>query len=71
MLTIIILTGIAIIALGIGFFDLRFPLINKNNNVTGKKNSREPSKNIESFYRTTRVETWLYNIEQRRATEVV
>lgn len=71
MLTIIILTGIAIIALGIGFFDLRLPVINKNNIVAGKKNSKDPSKNIESFYRTIRAETWLYNIEQRRTTEVV
>ena len=70
MLTIIILTGIAIIALIIGFFEVRIPFISRK--ATEKKNKIEkaPAKTIEAFYRTMRAENWLYNIENRRASDV-
>ena len=72
MLTIIILTGIAIIALCIGFFEVRLPFINRKNLVSEKKDKhvKEPEKSIEAFYRTIRTESWLYNIEHRRASDV-
>lgn len=72
MLTIIILTGIAIIALFIGFFEVRLPFINRKNTVTEKKNKivKDPARSIEAFYRTVRAESWLSNIEQRRASGV-
>ena len=72
MLTIIILTSIAIIALLIGFFEVRIPFINRKAIATEKKNKivKEPSKNIEALYRTMRAENWLYNIENRRASDV-
>ena len=72
MLTIIILTSIAIIALFIGFFEVRMPFINRKTIATEKKNKigKEPAKTIEAFYRTMRAENWLYNIENRRASDV-
>ncbi len=72
MLTIIILTGIAIIALFIGFFEVKLPFINRKNSVLEKKNKivKDSSKSIEAFYRTVRAESWLSNIEQRRSSEV-
>lgn len=72
MLTIIILIGIAIIALCIGFFEVKLPLINRKNTVPERKNNavKDPSRSIESFYRTVRAESWLSNIEQRRASNV-
>ena len=72
MLTIIILTGIAVIALFIGFFEVRIPFINKKAIATEKKNKivKEPAKSIEAFYRTIRAESWLYNIENRKTSDV-
>ena len=72
MLTIIILTSIAIIALFIGFFEVRIPFINRKATAAEKKNKivKEPAKSIEAFYRTIRAESWLYNIENRRASDV-
>lgn len=72
MLTIIILTAIAIITLLIGFFEVRLPLINRKNPEVEKNNklAKDSAKSIESFYRTVRAESWLSNIEQRRASNV-
>jgi hypothetical protein len=71
MLTIIILTAIAIIMLCIGFFDVRLPFINSENSFIdkNKKLEKEPAKAIESFYRTLKVESWLNNI-QRSTSDV-
>ena len=72
MLTIIILAAIAIIALCIGFFEVKLPFFDKKKAVTERKTkiSKEPAKSIEAFYRTVRAESWLYNIEHRRASDV-
>ncbi|MEP7163555.1 MAG: hypothetical protein ABI741_02615 [Ferruginibacter sp.] len=71
MLTIIILTGIAIIALCIGFFEVRLPFIN-GRNITEKKNKsvNEPAKTLEGFYRSLRAESWLYNVQNRSTSDV-
>jgi len=71
MITIIILTVIAIVTLCIGFFDVRLPFINSHISLIDKniKAEKEPSKTIESFYRTIRVESWLNNI-QRSTSDV-
>ena len=72
MLTIIILAGIAVMALFIGFFEIQLPFINRKNNVDKKEKKmvKESSKSIESFYRTVRMESWLYNIKHRSTGDI-
>ena len=70
MLTIIILTVIAIITLCIGFFDVRLPFINTRISQKQEKTEKQPSKSAEAFYRTIRVESWLNNIQHRSTSEI-
>lgn len=73
MLTFIILAGVAVIALFIGFFDIRLPFINKKNPNINENASRgkqsDPVKSIEAFYRSVRAESWLNSIQLRQASD--
>jgi hypothetical protein len=72
MLAIIMLTSFAVIMLLIGFFEIRLPFVNRGNAILKKEKKlvKEPSKSIEVFYRTIRVENWLHKIQQLRNTDI-
>jgi hypothetical protein len=67
MLAIIILTVFAVATLIIGFLDIRLPFVPKNDGISLKEKNiaKEPSKSLESFYRTIRVESWLNKIREQ------
>jgi len=82
MITLIILTVVAVIMLLIGFFEVRLPFINRGNVekkavlMTGNgskklnKEETEPVKSIKAFYMTVRAENWLSNTQRRMTSDV-
>ena len=63
MLTIIILTSLALVTLIIGFFEIRLPFIYKEEAVKGKKAVKDTPGNIEALYRTIRFQSWFNKIK--------